>query len=134
MNRARFATVVLRVDAAANLAAALACLALAGGVADLLGLGARWPVVALAAVLAANGLACWRAAASGAPDRVALRGLAVVDAVFAVAVGALALADPTGMAAATRWVLAGVADVALLVGVAKLFAARGTQQAATVAG
>lgn len=124
MTRTRFATLVLRIDAAANVAAALGCLVAAGPLADLLRLDATWPVTALAAVFAANGIACWRAAAAGEPDPTALRRLAVVDGVFAAAVGLLALTDPTGMAVRTRWALGGLADLSLVVGAAKLLTSR----------
>jgi hypothetical protein len=135
MTRTRLATFVLRIDAAANLAAALACLVAAGPLADVLRLDAAWPVVALAVVFAANGVACWRAAAAaGQPDPSALRRLAAVDVVFAAAVGLLALTDPTGMASGTRWALGGLADLTLVVGAAKLLTSRGARlpRAATV--
>jgi hypothetical protein len=122
MTHARLATLTLRLDAAAN--AGLALVLLAGGrpLADAARLGSTAPLLAVALLLAVNAVLCWQAAASTAP--VALRRLAAVDVVFAVAVVAVALSDPTGAAPWLRWALAGLGDVVAVVAAVKLFCAQ----------
>lgn len=127
MTTERLAPLVLRLDAGANAALALAIGTAAPLLVEAGGLEASWPLGALAVLLAGNGVACWRAAAR--PTPAALVALAGVDLVFAAVIGGLALADPTAADVWLRWGAAGMADVVAVVGLAKLWWARALRPA-----
>lgn len=132
MTATDLARLLLRLDAAANVALATATLALMGPVAEAAGLGTGWPLAAVAVALIGNGVACWQAASAAAPRT--LRVLAVVDVVFTLVVLAFVLAAPTGAAAWLRMTLLGLAVVVAAVAAAKaLLAARFRQGQAVIA-
>lgn len=128
------ATLVLRVDAAANALLAAGVLALLGPLTEAAGLPGVWPLVVLAPVLVMNAALCWRAARGGRPAPRALRGLAAVDAVFTVAVLSFALADVTAAVLWLRAMLVVLAIVVALVAAAKLLLARRLAAAPAPAG
>lgn len=116
---------ILRTDAVANLAGGVLLAAVAGWLAPHAGLGGRGPVLALAALLVANGLA--NAAVDRRPSTGRVFALAGVDLAFAVAVLAVAVLDPTGAEPAVRWGLAGLGDLSAIVGVGKVLAVRASK-------
>lgn len=125
MSSTMFATIVLRADALANAALGAGTLALLGTLTRAAGLTSSWPAAVVGVVLLANGVGCWRAGRSDKPAPPAMRGLAVVDAAFVIAVLWFALAGPTGMETWLRTVLLGLAGVVLVVAAIKaLLAAR----------
>jgi hypothetical protein len=119
----RIVTLVLAMDAAANALLAAVLLVAARPLAAALGGIATWPLIVLAVLLGVNALLCGRAVRSDVPDAGLLRGLAVVDAAFAVAVVGLTLADPTGAAAWLRWTLGALGVVVAAVAGIKWLAA-----------
>lgn len=110
-------TQILQLDGAANLLAAAALALLAPALADPAGLTAAWPLWLLAAGLAAYGLE--NAMISRRPDRAAVTALITIDGLFALAVLALVLANPTGAEVWVRWVLFAAAELALIAGAFK---------------
>jgi uncharacterized membrane protein (UPF0136 family) len=114
MNTARFASLVLRLDAAANAALALGLLVALPTLIEAAGLGGVTVPVVLAAVLLVNAALCWHASRPPAPEPALLRALAGVDASFVIAVAWFVLAQPT---AAAAWLRVGLAGLAAVVGV-----------------
>ena len=121
MDRSRLAAVTLRLDAVANVALAVALVALATPLARAVGLS-PWLLAAVAAAIVVNGALCWIAAAAPRPD--VLRRLAAVDVVFAAAMFALAALDPGAAVAPARWGMAALGDIVAVVALVKLWCAR----------
>lgn len=134
MTATAFGTLVLRLDAVANVALAAGMLALRGLLTSAAGLDSSWPLGVGAVLLAANGVLCWSAARSGSPSPGALRGLAGIDAVFVIAVLAVGLANSTAPAQWLPVALIGLAVVVAVVAAAKLVVAQrlAPQRAAVV--
>lgn len=120
-------THVLNIDAAANLAGGLALLVTAGWLTAPLGLDAAWPLWLLGVLLLVtgveNGLVARRTTRGG------LLGLTAVDLLFAVGVLWVAIADPTAAETWTRWAIAGLADVVVIIGIVKLAGTRSLDSA-----
>lgn len=108
---------ILRLDAAANLAGAVALGLLAPVLAGPVGLAAAWPLWLLAAGLAIYGVENWLT--SRRPHRRGVLALIAVDALFAAAVVVLVVADPTGAEPWVRGVLLAVTGLALIAGAVK---------------
>lgn len=120
---------ILRTDAVANLAGGALLLALAGWFAPSAGLDGPGPVLALAALFLANGVANAVVARRTTPGGVAA--LAAVDVAFAgVAIG-VAVLDPTGADTAVRWSLAGMGELSAAVGVGKVLTLRASKTTIT---
>lgn len=127
---------ILRLDAAANLAGAVAVAAAASVLAQPLGLDAAWPLYVLAAIMAVYGLDQWVTAPD--PGTAAVVAFVVVDVLFAAGVIGWALADPGGAETWARWVAGGLGELVLAVGAAKAVTwrrrTRRTEVGATTAG
>ena len=121
MTLARVTAPILRLDAIANGAIAVALLIAARPLADAANFSSTWPLLVVAALLAANGVACWAAARSAAPALV--RELGIVDVVFTAAVMAFAVLDPTAAGGWLRAALATLAGAVGIVGAIKLVGA-----------
>ena len=107
----------LRFDATLNAIGALVAVVAAAPLADVLGLTARWPLYAIAALFAVNGIELALTARDPRPGM--LVALALVDAAFVVLVlGYAATAQDAETWA--RWALFLVADATLVTGAAKL--------------
>ena len=117
---------VLRVDAVANIAGGVALAVLSGWLAPLAGLTTTGPVLVLAAVFVANGIA--NAVVDRRPTPAGVGGLVAVDLAFAVAAVGVALADPTAAEPAVRWAMAAVGDLSAVVGLAKLWTLRAARR------
>jgi ABC-type sulfate transport system permease component len=119
-----FLTRLLRLDAVANLAGGAGLAAASGLLAPALGLTAPWPLVAVGVALVAYGELQWVVARRAEPGKRAVGAVIAVDLLFAVAVLDLALANPFGADPWARWLLAAVADLSALVGLAKWYGLR----------
>lgn len=118
-------SLVLRTDAVANLAGGLGLAVAAGWLAPHAGLAGPGPVLVLAGLLVANGLA--NVLVDRRTTRAGVAALVAVDVVFAGVVGAIALLDPTGAEPAVRWSLAALADASVAVGVTKVWRWRASE-------
>ena len=110
-------TQILQLDGAANLVAAVALALLAPALAGAAGLTAAWPLWLLAGGLAVYGFE--NTMISQRPNRAAVTALITIDGLFAAAVLAVALLNPTGAEAWVRWGLFAAADLALIAGAFK---------------
>lgn len=118
-----------RVPTVINLVGAVALALLAPALAGPAGLTAVWPLWLLAAGLAVYGLE--NALVSRRLHRRAVTALITADGLFAVAVLAVVLINPTGAEPWVRWVLFAAADLALVAGALKahrLWAPRPTER------
>jgi hypothetical protein len=119
-----FLTRLLRLDAVANIAGG-AGLALASGLlAPALGMSSPWPLVAVGVALAVYGELHLMVA--GDPTRRGVTALIAADLLFAAALLDIAVTDPFGAGAWARWLLAAVADLSAVVGLAKWYGLRQT--------
>lgn len=107
----------LRFDAALNVVGALVLVAAAAPLADVLGLAARWPLHAVAALFAVNGVELALTARDPRPGM--LTALAVIDAVFVALVLAHA-ATAQGAEPWARWAVVAVAVATIVTAAAKL--------------
>lgn len=110
-------TRILKLDAAINLVGAVALALLAPALAEPAGLTSVWPLWLLAIGVAAYGVA--NAMISRRPHRHAITALISTDGLFAAAVLAVVLINPTGADPWMRWVLFAAADLALVAGALK---------------
>lgn len=111
----------LRADAALNFAGMLTLLLAARPVADVVGLEATWPLYALAAVFAVNGVELLLTARDPKPGM--LTALAVLDAVFIAVVLAYAL-SADGAETWARWTIVLIAGATVVTMSAKLLSRR----------
>lgn len=112
-------TTAVRLDGIANVLAGVALAVLAAPAAEVLGLDATWPMLLAAAGLVGFGVEHLVTASRGTGH--VIPWLVAGDVTFAVAVVALAITNPFEAGTGARWVLAGLGDLALTVGVAKLW-------------
>lgn len=115
-------SLVLRTDAGANLAGGLVLAGAAAWLAPHAGLDRSGPILLLAGLLVANGVA--NVLVDRRPTRAGVTALVTVDVVFAGVMAAVALLDPTGAEPAVRWSLAVLADLSAVVGIAKVWTGR----------
>jgi hypothetical protein len=112
-------SMLLRLDAVANVAIGLAALALLAAP-DVLGLPPA-ALVAIGLLTLVNAVDLARSGRQPVPSPAAVRRSAGVDLTFGLALVAAAATGLPGQSDVARWVLAGVGDVALVVGVLKLW-------------
>ena len=122
------------VDAIANLLAAAVLWSGSGTWASAFGLESSGPILALGALFFVNGVECWLTARRPTMPSTWLWGLAGVDFVFGVSALAIAIADPSGAESWARWVLAALADAALVIGAVKGYRAYRTERPTGTAG
>lgn len=115
-------TTLLRLDAAANVAGAIALFAAAAWLAGPIGLGSTWPLWLVAVLFVVNGIE--NALVARRTTTAGLTGLVAVDLVFAIAVLGIAVTDPTGAETWARWGMAGLAGITAAVGIAKVVGRR----------
>lgn len=113
---------VLRFDAALNAAGVVILAVLGGGIADVLGLDAAWPLYVVAALLAVNGIEVAMAARDPRPGLLLV--LAVFDFAFVAAVVAFA-ATGDGIESWARIALYVIAAATVVTGEAKLLGRKG---------
>ncbi|HWH33303.1 MAG TPA: hypothetical protein VNU01_11600 [Egibacteraceae bacterium] len=111
----------LRFDAALNAAGVLVIVVAAAPLAGALGLSARRPLYAVAALLAVNGVELVLTARAPRPGM--LTALALIDAAFVVLVLGYA-ATAQGAETWARWALVAVADATIVTAAAKLVGRR----------
>jgi hypothetical protein len=119
-----FLSRLLKLDAVANIAGGVGLAAASGLLAPALGLTAPWPLVAVGVALVAYGELHWAVARRGEPGRRAIGAFIAADLLFAAVLVDLATANPFGADPWARWLLAAIADLSALVGLAKWYGLR----------
>ncbi len=114
---------VVALDALVNVAGAGVLWAGVGAWKSAFGLTTALPVIALSVLFFVNGIECWTTARREHLAPAWLWGLAAVDGAFGAFGLLVAASDPTGADMWARWLLAAVADAALIVGAVKGYAA-----------
>lgn len=110
-------TRTLQLDGIANTAAGIALVAAAGWLTGATGVGVL-PLRIVGLLLVVYGIENLLVART--PTRGGLAVLAAVDLIFAAGALAVAILDPTGAATGVRWTVAVIADLSLVMGIAKL--------------
>jgi len=121
---------IIAIDGIVNVMGAIVLWAGSSAWASAFGLENTLPVIALGAVFLVNGVGYGLTARRPVMPTGWLRGLAAVDFVFGAGALAIAAIDPTNADDWARWVLSGVGDAALVVGVVKAYGASRTAPAA----
>lgn len=131
MDRQRFLTRVLRLDAVSCVFGGVAVAITSGDLATAVGVHRGW-LGSLGGVLVVYGLCNWMTARASTPRR-AVQGLVVADLAFAAAMVGLALTNPWGGDTWVRWLMATVGDASVVIGMVKWYGLRGDATAVSAA-